>query len=77
MDIWKDLRHARSFREGWDVLFKPPGAVVTAYQREQEALAIQDAASLEAAPALQVAPAIPDDLELEEQVSLSADRQVG
>jgi sterol desaturase/sphingolipid hydroxylase (fatty acid hydroxylase superfamily) len=37
VDLWKDLLHARSWKEVWDLLFKPPGAVVTAHQREQEA----------------------------------------
>jgi sterol desaturase/sphingolipid hydroxylase (fatty acid hydroxylase superfamily) len=75
--IWKDLRHTRSIGEAWDVLFKPPGAVVTGYQREREAQALQAAEALEAAPTLKVATAIPADLELEEQMSQPENRQVG
>lgn len=37
IDLWKDLLHAKSMKEVWDLLFKPPGAVVTAHQREQQA----------------------------------------
>jgi sterol desaturase/sphingolipid hydroxylase (fatty acid hydroxylase superfamily) len=77
VDIWKDLMHVRSFREAWDVLFKPPGAVVTAYQREREALALQEKELPEVAPALQVATAIPADMEMEEQISQPENRQVG
>jgi sterol desaturase/sphingolipid hydroxylase (fatty acid hydroxylase superfamily) len=35
VDIGRDLLHAHSFREVWDILFKPPGALVTEYQRAQ------------------------------------------
>lgn len=58
VDIWQDLRHARSFREGWDILFKPPGTIVTAYQREQEERAVQEQETAIPVEALQVA-AIP------------------
>jgi len=37
IDLCKDLLHARSWKEVWGLLFDPPGTVVTAYQREQEA----------------------------------------
>jgi sterol desaturase/sphingolipid hydroxylase (fatty acid hydroxylase superfamily) len=77
VDIWKDLRHATSFREAWDILFKPPGAVVTAYQREREALAAQEAEPLGVVPTLQVATAIPADVEITEQISQSENRQLG
>ena len=30
MDIWADLRKCKSFKEGWDILFGPPGGPVTA-----------------------------------------------
>jgi len=35
VDIWRDLRHAKSAKERWNILFKPPGAVVATHQREQ------------------------------------------
>ncbi|WP_018478582.1 sterol desaturase family protein [Pontibacter roseus] len=41
VDLFRDLLHARSAKEVWKLLFKPPGAVVTAFQREQEALRVQ------------------------------------
>lgn len=34
VDIWNDLKHARSAKEVFQLLFKPPGAVVTAHQRQ-------------------------------------------
>ena len=35
VDIWNDLKHARSVREVWGILFKPPGSVVTEHQRKR------------------------------------------
>lgn len=35
VDMWHDLKHARSVKEVWSILFKPPGAIVTEYQRRQ------------------------------------------
>jgi sterol desaturase/sphingolipid hydroxylase (fatty acid hydroxylase superfamily) len=44
IDIWRDLKHAKSFGEVFRILFKPPGAVVTEHQRliMQEELAAQE-----------------------------------
>jgi sterol desaturase/sphingolipid hydroxylase (fatty acid hydroxylase superfamily) len=33
VDIGRDLKHAKSLREMFNILFKPPGAVVTEHQR--------------------------------------------
>lgn len=33
VDIWKDIKHAASFKEVFNLLFKPPGTVVTEHQR--------------------------------------------
>lgn len=77
VDIGKDLRHARSLREAWDILFKPPGTVVTAHQREQETVDEQEETLLQVTPSLQMGTAIPAKMELEEQVSLPGDRQAG
>jgi sterol desaturase/sphingolipid hydroxylase (fatty acid hydroxylase superfamily) len=46
IDIWRDLKYAKSFGEVYRILFKPPGAVVTEQQRlnmlkEQEAQQIK------------------------------------
>ena len=35
VDIWNDLKYARSGKEVWGILFKPPGAVVTEHQRRK------------------------------------------
>ncbi|MEJ8800630.1 sterol desaturase family protein [Pontibacter sp. H249] len=35
VDIWHDLKHAKSPKEVWAILFKPPGAVVTEHQRSK------------------------------------------
>ncbi|MBD1395592.1 sterol desaturase family protein [Pontibacter sp. JH31] len=77
VDIWQDLRHVRLWREVWDLLFKPPGAVVTAYQREQEALFAQDQGQIDILPALQVAPALPVEQEDNEELQTVDNRQVG
>ncbi|WP_276497290.1 sterol desaturase family protein [Pontibacter litorisediminis] len=37
MDIWEDMKHARSWREKFLILYKPPGAVVTEHQRKSQA----------------------------------------
>jgi hypothetical protein len=36
VDIFKDLRHAKSFREAYKILFYPPGAIITEKQKEKE-----------------------------------------
>ncbi|WP_439883384.1 sterol desaturase family protein [Pontibacter sp. MBLB2868] len=43
VDIWRDLKHARSGKEMFQILFKPPGAIVTDYQRrnQEQALALE------------------------------------
>ncbi|WP_187261519.1 sterol desaturase family protein [Pontibacter beigongshangensis] len=34
LDIWQDLKHARSGKEVFQLLFQPPGALVTEHQRQ-------------------------------------------
>ncbi|MDX5483332.1 MAG: sterol desaturase family protein, partial [Hymenobacteraceae bacterium] len=34
VDIWKDLKHAGSAKEMYNILFNPPGATVTEHQRQ-------------------------------------------
>ncbi len=76
VDLWKDLLHAKSFKEAWDILFKPPGTVVTAHQREREALTVQETVSPEVAPVLKVASAIPNDMEIAQPVRQPEKQQV-
>ncbi|GAB3811228.1 sterol desaturase family protein [Pontibacter rugosus] len=33
VDIWNDLKHTKSAKEVFQILFKPPGAIVTEHQR--------------------------------------------
>ncbi|MDX5437704.1 MAG: sterol desaturase family protein, partial [Pontibacter sp.] len=33
MDIWEDIKHAKSLKEMFLILYKPPGAIVTEHQR--------------------------------------------
>jgi sterol desaturase/sphingolipid hydroxylase (fatty acid hydroxylase superfamily) len=37
--IWQDLLHVKSVKEAWQVLFYPPGAIVTEHQRKVVAAA--------------------------------------
>ncbi|MFD2245489.1 sterol desaturase family protein [Pontibacter ruber] len=46
--IWQDLRHVRSVKEAYQVLFKPPGAIVTEYQRKVATQQEQDEAEEQA-----------------------------
>jgi sterol desaturase/sphingolipid hydroxylase (fatty acid hydroxylase superfamily) len=48
VDIFKDLKYAKSFKEVWGVLFQPPGAIVTEKQRDERRMEVENtgAASL-------------------------------
>lgn len=39
IDIWEDLKHAKSVKEVYQLLFHPPGTIVTEYQKIQLATA--------------------------------------
>ncbi|MCC9166787.1 sterol desaturase family protein [Pontibacter harenae] len=36
MDIWQDIKHAKSLKEVFLILYKPPGALVTEHQRQSQ-----------------------------------------